>query len=203
MSPLHPVVDLAQLGQQRLDDFGVALGEGLGRQIELMVGDDALAIGERARAGRRLGRSLERIPDRPGIDRALLEGGAGIGRREERRLDVGIVDAGLLQRLHQQVMDVRALVERDLLALEIGDGLDRAVLGHEDRLARGRGRLMRDIDERRAGGLREDRRRFAGIAEIDGADIDRFEQLRPGGELRPGHLEAERLQLLLQRALGS
>ena len=95
---------------------------------------------------------------------------------------------------------VRALVQRHLLALEIGHRLDRAVLGNQNGLAARGGRLMRDIEKRRTGGLGKDRRRFAGIAEIDRADIDGFEELRPGGKFRPGHLEAERLQLFLQRA---
>ena len=59
-------------------------------EVELVVGDDAGAVGELARAGRRFRRGQERIPDHPGIDGALLEGGAGIGRRQEGGLDVGI-----------------------------------------------------------------------------------------------------------------
>jgi hypothetical protein len=35
-----------------------------------------------------------------GIDRAALEGRAGIGRRQEHRLDLGIFDASLFQRFH-------------------------------------------------------------------------------------------------------
>ena len=84
-----------------------------------MVVDDARAVAERAGAGRGLRGGQERIPDHPGVDGALLEGRAGVGRRQERGLDVGIADAGLFQRLHQQVVDVGALVQRDVLALQV------------------------------------------------------------------------------------
>ena len=176
--------------QHDIDDLRIALDELLRREIELVFGDDAGAVGERARAGRGFRRGLERIPDHPGIDRAALERRARIGRREEHRLDLGIFDAGFLQRLHQQIVNVGALVQRDLLALEVGDRLDLAVLRHQDRLALRRRRLIGDILDRRARGLREDRRRFAGVAEIDRADIERFEQRRAGRKLRPHHLVA-------------
>ena len=100
---------------------GCAFGEVARGEIELVVVDQAVAVGELARAGRCLGRGQERIPDHPGIDRALLERSARIGRRQERGLHVGIGDARLLQRLDQKVMDVRALVQRDVLALQVGD----------------------------------------------------------------------------------
>ena len=189
---LGPVVDLAELRQHEIDDLGIALEELLRGEIELIVRDDAGAVGERPRAGGGFGGGLERIPDHPGIDRAALERRAGIGRRQEHRLDLGIFDAGFLQRLHQQIVNVGALVQRDLLAFQIGDRIQLAVLRHQDRLALRRRRLIGDILDRRAGGLREDRRRFAGVAEIDRADIERFEQRRAGRKFRPHHLVAER-----------
>ena len=97
-------------------------------------------------------------------------------------------------------MDIRALVEGDLLAAQIGDGFERTVLRDQDRLAlRGR-RIVGKIDQRRAGSLRKDRRRFAGDAEIDRADIERFEERRSRRKFGPGHGVTERLQLLLQRS---
>ena len=83
------------------------------------------------------GGGQERVPDHPGVDRAALEGGAGVGGRQVDRLDVG--EAGGLQCLDQQVLDVRALVEGDLAALQPGNVGDRRVLGNEDRLALRRG----------------------------------------------------------------
>jgi len=175
--------------------------EFLGGEIELVVGDDAGTVRERAGAGGGLRRGLERIPDHPGIDRATLEGGAGIGRCQEHRLDFRILHARLLQRLDQEVVDVGALVERDLLAFEVRDRFQRAVLRHEDRLALRRRRLIGDILERRAGGLREDRRGLTGVAEIDGADIECLEQRRARREFGPHHLVAVGGELRLQGAL--
>ena len=41
--------------------------------------------------------------------------------RQKGRLNFRIFDASLFQRLHQEIVDVRALVQRDLLALQISD----------------------------------------------------------------------------------
>ena len=175
-------------------------GKRLRRQIELMIADQAGAVDQRACAGRRLGGGQERVPDRPGVDRAALERGARIGRRQVHGLDVGIGEARRLQRPHQQVLDVRALVERDLAALQAGDVGHREVLRDQDRLARRCGRLVADIEQGRAGGLGEDRRRLAGGAEVDGADVQRLQQLRAARELGPGDRPAFRRQPLLQQA---
>jgi hypothetical protein len=40
---------------------------------------------------------------------------------------------------------------------------------------------MRHVDERYAGGLGEDRRRFSGVAEVDRAGVERLEQRGPDG----------------------
>ena len=65
---------------------GLVCGEFRLREVELVVRDQAGAVDERAGLRRGLGRGLERIPDCPGVDRAALEGGARIGRRQEDRL---------------------------------------------------------------------------------------------------------------------
>ena len=135
------------------------------------------------------------------LKQVFLEGSAGIRGRQERRLDLRVFDPRLLQGLDQEIVDVGALVERDLLAFEIGDRFQQAVLRHENRLALRRRRLIGDIPDRCTRGLRKNRRRFAGVAEIDGADIERFEQRRPGRKLRPNNLVAGGLQLVLERAL--
>jgi hypothetical protein len=46
-------------------------------------------------------RGEEGVPDGPGIDRAALEGGTRIGRRQEYRLDIGVLQAVLFQRPDQ------------------------------------------------------------------------------------------------------
>ena len=141
------------------------------------------------------------VPDHPGIDGAAREGRDRVAGRQEDRRHRLVGHAGLRQGLDQEVMDVRALVQGDLLAAQIGDGLDRAVLGDEDRLAERCRRLVGDVEEIRVVGLPEDRRRLPGRAEIDGPGIQRLQQRRPRGELGPAHPVAERRQLLLQQAL--
>ena len=165
-----------------------------------MVRDQAAAVGQDACAELLLGGGEERIPDHPGVDRAFLERRTRIGRRQEHGLDRRVRHAGLLERLDQQVVDVRALVERDLLALQVGHRLERRILRHEDRLALRRRRLVGDVDEVGAGRLREDRRRLADRAEVDRADVERLEQLRAGRELGPLHLDALRREALLEIA---
>ena len=149
-----------------------------------------------------LGGGLEGVPDHPGIDAAALEGGARIGRRQVHGLDVAVLQAGVLQGAHQQVMHVGALVQGDLLALQLAHRLQRRVLGHQNRLAGRRRRLMRHVQQVGTGGLGEDRRRFAGGAEVDRADVQPLEQLRAAGKFGPLHLDALLGQALLQRALG-
>src|SRR6266516_3956814 len=97
-------------------------------------------------------------------------------------------------------MDVRALVKCDLLALQISDRLDRAVLRHEDRLDLRRRVLVADIEKRYAGSLGKDRRRLAAMGEIDRARLDSFEKRRSGRKLTPGDSVTERPQPLFQIA---
>ena len=196
----RPRVDGLQIGQDRFDDRRLGRGKRLRRQIELMVADQTDAVRERARPGGGLGRGKERIPDRPGIDGATLEGGARIGRRQEHGFDRAVRHPRGSQRPDQQVMDVGALVQRDLLALQVGHADERRVLRHQDRLTPRCRRLVGDVEQRGAGGLGEDRRRLARGAEIDCADVERFEQLRSARKLGPDHLPALRTEPLLEQA---
>jgi len=58
---------------------------------------DALRIRQQSGIALRLRGREERVPDRPCIDRLAFERGARIGRREERRLNVGVIEAVLAQ----------------------------------------------------------------------------------------------------------
>ena len=154
-------------------------------EIEFVVVHHAAAVCQLAGTGCRFRGRQERLPDHPGIDGLLLECSARVGRRQERHFYVGVGKPGVLQRLDEQIVNVRAFVQRDFLALQVGDGLERAVLGDQDRFGFRRRRFVADIDERRSRGLREDRGRFTGSAEIDGPDIECLEELRPRRELGP------------------
>ncbi|MNP18373.1 hypothetical protein D3C76_1108560 [compost metagenome] len=99
-------------------------------------------------------------------------------------------------------MHVGALVQRDLLALELGDRRNRRILLHQDRLAGRRRRFVGHVEQVGAGGLGEDRRGLAGDTEVDAADVQSFEQLRAAGEFGPLHGDALLRQTLLQRAAG-
>ncbi len=61
---------------------------------------------------------------------------------------------------------------------------------------------MRHVEQVGAGGLGEHRWRLAGHAEVDGADVEPFQQLRAAGEFGPAYLEALIGQACLQRAAG-
>src|SRR5205809_5400592 len=97
-------------------------------------------------------------------------------------------------------MDVRAPVKCDLLALQISDCLDRAVLRHEDRLDLGLGVLVADIEKGCARSLGKNRRRLAAMGEIDRARLDALEKRRPGRRLNPRDSVTERPQPLFQIA---
>ncbi len=169
--------------------------EALGGEIELVVVDEAGAIGEHARLGRRLTRGKIRIPDAPRIDAAALERRARVGRCEVGRLDVADAKPRMGQRRNNEVVDVRPLEESEALAFKsaIGCGSDE-ILWHQDRLApRAPTARPRHRPEWNPRGLREDRRRLTGDAEVDATAIHRFEERRPGGEFRPREIDAERL----------
>ena len=137
---LGPGVDFLDRGEDGGDRRRIGGDEFLLAEIELPIGGDAvLAIGEGARFERQFGGGLERLPDRPGVDRAMFERRARVGRAQEKCFDVAIGEAGLLQRPDQEVMDIRAFVQRDALALEFGDAVQRAVLGTRIASARGAG----------------------------------------------------------------
>ncbi|GCC46355.1 hypothetical protein chiPu_0030387, partial [Chiloscyllium punctatum] len=138
-----------------------------------------------------------RIPDRPRVDDAPGEGDGSVRRRQWCRRDVAPGKAGLVERRNEQVVRTRALAERDALALEVGERFDRGVRRHDDRLGVAVRRHRRHVRDLGRAGLCEDRRRVADETEIDAADIDRLEQRRPELKVDPLHLDAERLERVL------
>ncbi|MPM54088.1 hypothetical protein SDC9_100861 [bioreactor metagenome] len=99
-------------------------------------------------------------------------------------------------------MHVAALVERNLLALEVSHRAHWRILRHQNGLGTRCGRVVADIDELGARSLGKDRGRFAHVTHIDGADVQALQQLRAGGKLHPLHAKAQRRQALFQRTLG-
>src|SRR3954470_17487999 len=96
-------------------------------------------------------------------------------------------------------MRTGSLAEGDTLAFEIGDRLDRRVLRNDDRLVVAVRFDGGHVSYPRAAGLRENRRGIADEAEVDGADIDGFEQRRTELKIHPLDLDAERLEDVLDR----
>ena len=171
---------------------------------EVAVGDvervglgDVACIDQNAAVLLGLGDREIRIPDRPGIDAAIGEGGAGVRRRQIDRCDVIIGQPGLLQGLDHDVMRAGSLGEADALALEVGNGLDCRVLRHQDARSVDDG-LGRGIDDRRTRGLGENRRGIADCAVIDAADIHRLHHRRARREFDPFHTDALWLEMIFQ-----
>jgi hypothetical protein len=187
-----PAVDLVDCAQHGFQHLRVLLGDRTRGHVEGDVRRETGPVDDQSRIESDFGCSVVGVPDHPGIHRAALECGARIRGREVGRHDVVIGEAVGFQRSDQQIVDVRSLVERDALALEICHRPDRAVLGDDDGLVFRRRRLIAGIDDVGACGLREDRWRFPDQAEIGGPDIQRFEQLRAGLKLRPRHRPADR-----------
>ncbi len=199
---LGPLPHCAHFFHQRRDDLGIFLRIGFGGEVELVVVDDAFAVTQGARLQLLFGGSLVRIPDHPGVDAAPLERGAGVGRRQENGLDIGILQASILQRPYQQVVDIGAFVQHDFLALEVLHRLDRRAFGHQDRLAGGRRWFVGDIKQVGACSLGKHRWGFTGHAKVDGADVQAFKQLRAAGELGPLHVHALGREAFFQCSLG-
>ena len=65
----------------------------------------------------------------------------------------------------------------------------RRIAADQNGLGRRPGALGQDVQERSPCRLRENRRNLTREPDVDAADVEPFEQLRPGGKLLPGHLD--------------
>ncbi|MOA01585.1 hypothetical protein D3C78_1210020 [compost metagenome] len=177
--------------------FGIiTIGEEIGADRKHIAG-----AGKRHRLVAGFGDRVERIPDGPGLNLVAGESGRGIGGAEIDHLDIAELQPVLLQRRDQQIVGAGAFADADLPALQIGDRLDAAFGLGEDRLALAVRGKSRDINDGRTRRLPEDRRRIAGPADIDGADIQSLHQRRACGEFDPGNLHALGLERLFNDAL--
>ena len=95
------------------------------------------------------------------------------------------------EQLHQKVMHVAALVQRNLLALQVGHRLDGGTLGHQHRFGCGAWHGGPHVGQRGTGGLGKNRGRFTHVAEVDGTDVQGLQLHGPGRELGPldGHTQ--------------
>ncbi len=100
-------------------------------------------------------------------------------------------------------MDIRTLVEGHPLALEVGNRLDWRVLGQQDGFAQRCRWLVGNVQQVGAGRLGEYRRCLAGGAEVYGAYVQAFEQLRTGRKLGPADVDAVLGQAPFQAAVGA
>src|ERR1700683_2223131 len=160
-------------------------GIGSGSKKKLVIADYTVAIGENASAGLPLSGRKKRLPDRPGVHAAALEGRSRIRRCEEDRVYIVVVDSCPLQQLDQQKMNVRAFVERNFLALEFRHRLDGRILGNQNGLSGGSSRVIFDVKQSRCvrgggGGPPPPRR-----TEVDAAHVQTFEQLRTRRKFGP------------------
>jgi hypothetical protein len=99
-------------------------------------------------------------------------------------------------------MATRGFGDRDLLAFQVGNGLDRRILRNEDSLRARRWRFLRDKGEFGARRLRENRDGIGDVgAEIDVAGVESFELRQAAAEFVPRDLHTERSERLLQSAI--
>ncbi|MNO38813.1 hypothetical protein D3C76_289260 [compost metagenome] len=130
-----------------------------------------------------------------------MQGGHGIGGVVDvGRGDVLVAEAGLFQGNGQQVLGVPAAAGGHALALEVLHAGQVVLLAHYQADAAWVGLLGGQVHHRLACGLGEHRGCVGGMAEVDGAGAQGFEQLRAGGELVPADFHALRCQGLLQGA---
>ena len=198
---LGPQRHLGQFLVRRRDDLGIGPRVVAVAEKERILFGDAPRGGKDTHAGAGFGDREVRIPDRPGVERAAVEGSPRIGRRELHRRDVAPLEPRLLDGGDGEIVGARGAGEAHPLALEIGQGLERRARRQQDGGAGPRSLDRGHIQELGSRGLGEDGRHVAGGAVVDAADIEGFEQGRTERELDPLHLDAQRLQTFLEDAL--
>src|SRR5471032_1530056 len=96
-------------------------------------------------------------------------------------------------------MDIRTLVQSDLLAAQIFYLSNSRIVRHDNRLALRCRRFVADIDEVHTRGLSKDRWRFTYRAGVDCACVEPFQELRSGWEFEPLHGDALRCKPFVER----
>jgi len=117
-------------------------------------------------------------------------------------LDVFVFQPFLVQRLQQKIVHIGSLVQGHFFPPQILYASDGGIRGHHDRFVLRFGNAGGDIQEGRFRRLGEDRRRVAGVPDVDAADIHRLQKLRAGGKMDPFHPYSPGFQALFQRSAG-
>jgi hypothetical protein len=91
----------------------------------------------------------------------------------------------LLQRGVDQELTPAAARSGQSLALQIGGRLDRRILANQNGLRFGIGAGACNGFDRRTGGIHGQESQFAGVADVERASVERFENRRSRGKLRP------------------
>ena len=99
--------------------------------------------------------------------------------------------AGVLEDLQQQPVDIRPFIEGDAFTAQIAELANVALLRDDHRHAARRRRLPRHVHQFAIAGLGKHRRRFSGGAEVDLVAGEGVEELRSGRKLTPQHVDAE------------
>ena len=82
-------------------------------------------------------------------------------------------------------MGAGAFLEGDFMSFKLRDALDRAIFRHQNHFGFRFGRLDAHVNQIGPGGLGKNWRNITGAAEIDTADVERFQHLRPSREFNP------------------
>eukprot|EP01022_Parablepharisma_sp_SALTPOND_P036530 TRINITY_DN997_c0_g1_i1.p2 TRINITY_DN997_c0_g1~~TRINITY_DN997_c0_g1_i1.p2 ORF type:complete len:956 (+),score=359.07 TRINITY_DN997_c0_g1_i1:4487-7354(+) len=167
--------------------------------VEEAVGIEIDVAIDQARTSLQLAGRQMRVEAGPGRHAALLQRGATIGVLQVDDLHVALPESVLMQCAQQEQVGIGPLGGGNLLALELGDGLDRRILGHGQRGPFGT-RIDVDRLDRIAIGACQQGRQAGGAAEVDAVAVEVFEGAVAALAQDPLDLGALRLEIVFQPA---
>src|ERR1700733_2543762 len=185
----------------RGDYLRVLAGEAAVNKKERVLRGNFSIEGQGARFLLQLRDGEERIPNRPGVDRAADEGGGGVRRSEINRSYRGPRKLDAFERGDEQIMCTGRLGDRHFLTLEAGDALDRRSGRNDDRLSVAASGNRCGVEQVLTGRLCEDRRGVTRIAVVDRSSSERLKQRRSKSKLDPSDPHTLRFKPLLKRLL--
>src|SRR6266702_3732595 len=196
---LRPCARFGRTIDEIADEFGISGRErGICEEETGIVGKNVAAVSQHSRLRTGLPKGEIGIPHDPCVDAATLESKGSVGGAQVDGRDVANRQPVLLQSGCYEVVRTRALGIADLLALQIGYGVDRRAVLYQDALALRSRRLPGEVDDLPSGRLHEDATDISGIAEADAADVHGLEQIQPRCELDPVDRDAFFLETPLE-----